>query len=181
MDQGHEHHHNANRCHSSSVTRSSLNKTGRKAAPVLGLRQCVTTSSDALRALQKARSRFLSLLSMTLNASKRVGPDVERGGWSMCSKNRSSWARRSAPVALVLIARFQQQGVLGKKSASRPFWPSGCTSVSVAQRGQMFSSSRCASGWWPSASWMVPSHPQRGQRQGLSASMATPPGAAGRR
>ena len=81
-------------CH--LVTESSLNKTGRQAAPVLGLGCASLPSSDALGALQKSAVTLLSLSSMTLNASKRLGPDVERGGWSMCSKNRSSWARRSA-------------------------------------------------------------------------------------
>ena len=51
------------------------------------------------------------------------------------------------PVALVLVARFEQQGVLLVKRIEALFWPSGCTSVSVAQRGQMFSGSRWASGW----------------------------------
>ena len=50
------------------------------------------------------------------------------------------------PVALVLVARFQQQGVLPIEPIEVPL-SSGCTSVSVAQRGQMFSGSRCASGW----------------------------------
>ena len=51
------------------------------------------------------------------------------------------------PVALVLVARFQQQGVLPIEPIEALFLSSGCTSVSVAQRGQMFSGSRCASGW----------------------------------
>ena len=52
------------------------------------------------------------------------------------------------PVALGLVARFEQQGVLTiEPIEARAFWPSGCTSVSVAQRGQMFSGSRWASGW----------------------------------
>ena len=61
-----------------------------------GFSRASLLGSDALGHFKKRDHAFLSLSSMTLNASKRLGPDVERGGWSMCSKNRSSWARRSA-------------------------------------------------------------------------------------
>ena len=116
------------------------------AAGIRRLTSCAPFSRSGATAWS-ADSRGLAVrLDELEGLSKRLGPEVERCGWSMCSKNRSA-GRGALPCRPRAGSPVSAAGRTPDRAHRGPFGPAAAPSVSVAQRGQMFSGSRCASGW----------------------------------